>query len=72
VIVQIFIAVTELIAIWLMQDKRADFRKFAPVFGMLGTAILVLFVLHCRAVGRIYNVLFLYLCLDKRVKAILV
>ena len=35
-IVQIFIAVTELIAIWLMQDKRADFRKFAPVFGMLG------------------------------------
>lgn len=35
-IVQIFIAVTELIAIWFMQDKRTEFRKFAPVFGMLG------------------------------------
>jgi hypothetical protein len=36
VIVQIFIAVTELIAIWLLQDERESHRKFAPIFGMLG------------------------------------
>lgn len=35
-IVQVFIAVTELIAIWLMQDKRVEYRKFAPIFGLLG------------------------------------
>lgn len=35
-IVQIFIAVTELIAIWLLQDQRKSHRKFAPVFGILG------------------------------------
>jgi hypothetical protein len=34
--VQLFIAVTELIAIWLLQDKRESHRKFAPIFGLLG------------------------------------
>jgi len=34
--VQLFIAVTELIAIWLLQDKRENHRKFAPIFGLLG------------------------------------
>jgi len=33
---QVFIAVTELIAIWLLQDKRKEFRKWACVFGLLG------------------------------------
>lgn len=33
---QIFIAVTELIAIWLLQDKRKEFRKWSCVFGLLG------------------------------------
>lgn len=33
--VQLFIAVTELIAIWLLQDKRESHRKFAPIFGLL-------------------------------------
>jgi hypothetical protein len=36
VIEQIFIAVTELIAIWLIQDKRTEFRKWACIFGLLG------------------------------------
>jgi hypothetical protein len=33
---QVFIAVTELIAIWLIQDKRKDYRKWACIFGLLG------------------------------------
>jgi hypothetical protein len=33
---QAFIAVTELIAIWLVQDKRDEFRKWACIFGLLG------------------------------------
>lgn len=33
---QVFIALTELIAIWLIQDKRFEYRKFACVFGLLG------------------------------------
>ena len=33
---QIFIAVTELIAIWLIQDKRIEYRKYACVFGLIG------------------------------------
>lgn len=33
---QVFIAVTELIAIWLVQDRREEYRKFAPIFGLLG------------------------------------
>jgi hypothetical protein len=33
---QIFIAVTELIAIWLIQDKRIEYRKYACLFGLLG------------------------------------
>jgi hypothetical protein len=33
---QVFIAVTELIAIWLLQDKRKEYRKWACVFGILG------------------------------------
>jgi hypothetical protein len=35
-IVQIFIAVTELIAIFLIQSKKESHRKFAPIFGLLG------------------------------------
>jgi hypothetical protein len=33
---QAFIALTELIAIWLIQEKRQDYRKWACVFGLLG------------------------------------
>ena len=33
---QIFIAVTELVAISLLQDKRNEFRKWACIFGILG------------------------------------
>jgi hypothetical protein len=33
---QVFIAVTELIAIWLLQSKKADLRKWASIFGLLG------------------------------------
>ena len=33
---QVFIAVTELIAICLLQDKRKEFRKWACIFGLLG------------------------------------
>jgi hypothetical protein len=33
---QIFIALTELIAIWLLQDKRKEYRKWACIFGLLG------------------------------------
>lgn len=33
---QTFIALTELIAIWLIQEKRKEFRKWACVFGLLG------------------------------------
>lgn len=33
---QVFIAVTELLAIFLIQDKRASHRKFASIFGLLG------------------------------------
>jgi hypothetical protein len=33
---QLFIAVTELVAICLLQDKRESHRKFAPIFGLLG------------------------------------
>jgi hypothetical protein len=33
---QLFIAITELVAIWLLQDKRESHRKFAPIFGLLG------------------------------------
>ncbi len=33
---QVFIAITELIAIWLIQDKRDHYRKFASIFGLLG------------------------------------
>lgn len=35
-IVQAFIAITELFAIFLLQDKRESHRKFAPIFGLLG------------------------------------
>ena len=33
---QAFIVVTELIAIWLIQDKNKEHRKWACVFGLLG------------------------------------
>lgn len=33
---QFFIAITELIAVWLIQDKRVEYRKFACIFGLLG------------------------------------
>lgn len=33
---QVFIAVTELIAIWLVQDRRIEYRRFACLFGLLG------------------------------------
>jgi hypothetical protein len=33
---QLFIAITELIAVWLIQDKRIEYRKFACIFGLLG------------------------------------
>jgi len=33
---QVFIALTELIAIWLLQDKRKEYRKWACIFGLLG------------------------------------
>jgi len=33
---QFFIAVTELIAVWLIQDKRIEYRRFACIFGLLG------------------------------------
>lgn len=31
-----FIAVTELIAIWLLQSKKTELRKWASIFGLLG------------------------------------
>jgi hypothetical protein len=33
---QTFIALTELIAIWLIQEKRKEYRKWACIFGLLG------------------------------------
>ena len=33
---QTFIALTELIAIWLIQEKKQEYRKWACVFGLLG------------------------------------
>ena len=33
---QVFIALTELIAIWLLQSKTAQYRKWACIFGLLG------------------------------------
>lgn len=33
---QAFIAVTELIAIWLLQEKDKNYRKWASIFGLLG------------------------------------
>lgn len=33
---QIAIAFTGVIAIWLSQDKRADWRKYACLFGLIG------------------------------------
>lgn len=33
---QVFIAVTELIAIWLIQEKRQEYKRWASVFGLLG------------------------------------
>jgi len=33
---QVFIALTELIAIWLLQDKRKEYCKWACIFGLLG------------------------------------
>jgi hypothetical protein len=33
---QVFIATTELIAIWLLQSKDKNYRKWACVFGLLG------------------------------------
>jgi hypothetical protein len=36
VIEQAFIALTELIAIWLLQSKTSQYRKWASIFGLLG------------------------------------
>ena len=33
---QVFIAFTELIAIWLLQAKSTEYRKWACIFGLLG------------------------------------
>lgn len=33
---QAFIAVTELIAVWLVQSKKDEFRKWSSIFGLLG------------------------------------
>jgi len=33
---QTFIAITELIAIWLIQEKRQEYKKWASIFGLLG------------------------------------
>jgi len=33
---QVFIAITGVVAIWLSQDKRDSYRKYACLFGMAG------------------------------------
>lgn len=33
---QVFIGLTGVIALWLVNDKRDEYRRWGPVFGMLG------------------------------------
>ncbi len=33
---QVAIAITGVVAIWLSQDKRENFRKYASIFGLAG------------------------------------
>ena len=63
---QIGITLSGVIAVWLTQDERATWRRWACVFGMLAPAVLVLRGMEGRAVGYFFHVHALHVRVGQR------